>query len=124
LYLVEQSNQFSWTPGTSLQFLTTTTKQQQQQQQQAPSTRQKYKAGKPLSFHKDILSQRYLMLVSGDVERNPGPSNNPVGEPEQQCDWCTKKIRRGTTSLRCQLPFCDNVCHAQNQISRYKATKS
>ena len=69
----------------------------------------------PFYFAPNISSYlaylRILLILSGDVERNPGP-----GGPGKLCSsqGCNKKVR-GSRYFKCQM--CDNVCHKKEKCS-------
>jgi hypothetical protein len=53
---------------------------------------------------------KLLLLIAGDVETNPGPTNPEV------CNWCTKKMSDPKKGLKCAR--CDNVCHKWEKCSK------
>ena len=57
--------------------------------------------------HQPASDLRFLLMMAGDVERNPGPTFTPG----RDCEECKKKIRVGTTPISCATPNCIAVCH-------------
>jgi len=62
-----------------------------------------------------------LLLIAGDVERNPGPGPGLATKApvvKIRCNACDNPIRRGMDPISCAAVDCTNKCHKQKVCSK------